>query len=765
MTTSVPLFLQALLGDHDAQPPDFYTLFRDRMNSDQRILAELRNHIDLTCGTLDNLLRLASQHGDGAREFLASLAAEQRISCSNLERIARFSDVKEEEAWPKALDVHTIASKGDSHPHRDHCLTLGLAAFQLSGHHARRDAIHSMLSLKDRYEGVGALRSRGSLKERVLDSCTGIEEALKSVSLFRGGLGAELSEYLDLLALFVWADLQAQDRRAASVSAIDASDEHGLPRGSSRLSMHRIVASLRALNFGIAGASDFYDVENSFLSIALFCPGQRRTLPLTLCAIVCAVARRLGVAATLVNTPFRILIVAVEEAAQPADSISTKEEWERFFVSPDNPEEKFVAESGQVTNFLRAHGIPATQLSSTSPLFEPASPLAILQRVASNIIAALQNEGDPRLPHSDRQHGNQAGPAYPQEDDVINLASSADPLASLRLYVSGRSATPPYPLDSVTLASSLDSLPSTHVHSERSTSFPLRLDAKYCAMWVLRLFAPHQLGGSLAAANMLLLNQMAGNANSAAFLADVGLLQDGLAGEEAASELKVAKDESDGVAQEEEGSESSEEEEGDLGRRHPLRGYAGQIFDSDRELCDGMGCLGGDGQEAAQYGIHSPEGRDRSHPSNDAVEYGVGTVFTHRRFGYRAVIVGWDSYCRKGEAWIRQMRVDSLPSGGRHQPFYSVFVEDDSERNVAQCNIEPAIIPAGATQEEKTEKLHDFVGLLSLPSVGKCFRTVAIEETGESGKTVPGNDEGDASAEGHIRLRMNAWLQTAWPFD
>ncbi|KAI9884872.1 MAG: hypothetical protein M1823_003354 [Watsoniomyces obsoletus] len=87
------------------------------------------------------------------------------------------------------------------------------------------------------------------------------------------------------------------------------------------------------------------------------------------------------------------------------------------------------------------------------------------------------------------------------------------------------------------------------------------------------------------------------------------------------------------------------------------------------------------------------DGRIRDqHPRSDAqinvaVLYRVGQMFRHRRYGYIAVIVGWDEVCKANEAWVRRMDVDNLP-GGRTQSFYHVIGEDKSARYVAQENIE-----------------------------------------------------------------------------
>ncbi|KAH7394148.1 Hemimethylated DNA-binding protein YccV like-domain-containing protein [Phaeosphaeria sp. MPI-PUGE-AT-0046c] len=70
------------------------------------------------------------------------------------------------------------------------------------------------------------------------------------------------------------------------------------------------------------------------------------------------------------------------------------------------------------------------------------------------------------------------------------------------------------------------------------------------------------------------------------------------------------------------------------------------------------------------------------------VQFKVGQLFQHKRYGYEGVITGWDVSCDAGEEWIRNMDVDGLPSG-RNQAFYHVLVCDKSVRYVAEENIDP----------------------------------------------------------------------------
>ena len=54
------------------------------------------------------------------------------------------------------------------------------------------------------------------------------------------------------------------------------------------------------------------------------------------------------------------------------------------------------------------------------------------------------------------------------------------------------------------------------------------------------------------------------------------------------------------------------------------------------------------------------------------VQYHVGDLFMHKRYGYQGVITGWDKECDASKEWISRMQVDNLPRG-RHQSFYQVL--------------------------------------------------------------------------------------------
>ncbi|KAL1916803.1 uncharacterized protein VTP21DRAFT_5507 [Calcarisporiella thermophila] len=114
--------------------------------------------------------------------------------------------------------------------------------------------------------------------------------------------------------------------------------------------------------------------------------------------------------------------------------------------------------------------------------------------------------------------------------------------------------------------------------------------------------------------------------------------------------------------------------------------------------------------------------------------YSVGTIFDHRRYGYTAVIYGWDEECSASEQWILQMQVDTSLARGRHQPFYNVFVEDGSSRYVAHDNIVVRFCNDAETQGSPTYPLgsatqaHDDYGLGNRP--GEDGPLYAQEEIG-----------------------------------
>ena len=57
---------------------------------------------------------------------------------------------------------------------------------------------------------------------------------------------------------------------------------------------------------------------------------------------------------------------------------------------------------------------------------------------------------------------------------------------------------------------------------------------------------------------------------------------------------------------------------------------------------------------------------------NQVVQFKVGDVFRHRRFGYMGAIIGWDVTCDASDVWKVQMNIASLERGGE-QAFYHIM--------------------------------------------------------------------------------------------
>jgi hemimethylated DNA binding protein len=49
------------------------------------------------------------------------------------------------------------------------------------------------------------------------------------------------------------------------------------------------------------------------------------------------------------------------------------------------------------------------------------------------------------------------------------------------------------------------------------------------------------------------------------------------------------------------------------------------------------------------------------HEDRSGVEYKVGTVFIHKKYGYRGVIYGWDRRCQRDDAWMKEMQASDVP--------------------------------------------------------------------------------------------------------
>ncbi|KAF8741749.1 Hemimethylated DNA-binding protein YccV like, partial [Rhizoctonia solani] len=120
-----------------------------------------------------------------------------------------------------------------------------------------------------------------------------------------------------------------------------------------------------------------------------------------------------------------------------------------------------------------------------------------------------------------------------------------------------------------------------------------------------------------------------------------------------------------------------------------------------------------------------------------SVQWWVGLVFRHRKFGYIGLVLGWDRECRADEDWVVAVGVDQLPRG-RHQPFYSVIGEDGGTRYVAEENIMPLpTAPNEAGEQDRVgwSNVHEFM-TNSTWTIEQTFSRVEVnEELGRPNKT------------------------------
>ncbi|KAL6066136.1 F-box protein 21 [Balamuthia mandrillaris] len=89
---------------------------------------------------------------------------------------------------------------------------------------------------------------------------------------------------------------------------------------------------------------------------------------------------------------------------------------------------------------------------------------------------------------------------------------------------------------------------------------------------------------------------------------------------------------------------------------------------------------------------------------NEMIRFHVGSIISHKLYGYRGVIFGWDESCQASDMWMLQMGVHGLPHG-KDQPFYQVLVEESDRPNqttyVAQENIVLVEEPNVRVQQEE----------------------------------------------------------------
>jgi len=83
------------------------------------------------------------------------------------------------------------------------------------------------------------------------------------------------------------------------------------------------------------------------------------------------------------------------------------------------------------------------------------------------------------------------------------------------------------------------------------------------------------------------------------------------------------------------------------------------------------------------YFGQSTEPRDVRPPH---IQFRVGQVIKHKKWGYRGVIIGWDEKARAPQEWLAQMHQDN--DRWQHQPNYAILV-DTRDRAAPQITYVP----------------------------------------------------------------------------
>ena len=151
---------------------------------------------------------------------------------------------------------------------------------------------------------------------------------------------------------------------------------------------------------------------------------------------------------------------------------------------------------------------------------------------------------------------------------------------------------------------------------------------------------------------------------------------------------------------------------------------------------------------------------------NNLPKYKIGEVFVHKKFGYRAVIIGWDKECAKGPEWARAVGASTA-----NQPFYSCLPSEDdcvsifgaarSSKYVAEENVD---VDSGSLPEGGARVTHPLL---------RSFFDGWSDEGGEEGGGEEGGEErrgsegcgGGGRGRGRGRYLGNERLRYEFPDD
>ncbi|CAO1634946.1 unnamed protein product [Sympodiomycopsis kandeliae] len=760
-----PLYsIDGLLGsphqptqNHHPHTP-FYRISCDRLNTEDHFLKRAQHHVNLSHGQLVSALDIAHTLGNSIRDLLHILVWDQQISFDLSEAERRDLHVRlvsqaTNEPWPKARHLHLRAISGSPQPHAQYHLALFELAQSLLRYLQRRDAVSSFrqLSQQRRESELGRQREESvdqdarvesrTLHEQSRECSLQAEEALIAMSQFRGVDKAQVVEYLDLLAVYLYMKLRAHSESISTTRDV----------------VKVVLQNLRALSFGVADSLDFFTLDNSFLHVSLFCPHNRATLPLTLNVIFASVASRLGLYVGVSNIPGRIISFVLDSSFKSTSAFchgAIVEQNAIFFV--DGTDEDPIREPDDVVSWARMIGRPeGTKFRSLA--WQPTDGASLLSRCAHNILNANRGwTGDEFGAHYEPQI-----PSHSQSS--TNVSRPPPPSSLLYNFLASHPASYDQGASIHRLPASIQPLRrhiACNLPDNRRQCFQshIMMQATYAALWAENETLNSVMGSRSADWILRYIGDQE--------ILDVGLTSHG----EVACAKEAHRQRNFAVARSRQGfigvngsDELKEEEE--IIPIWALRGHSDGEDDAnedDGESSDSSDAVNSEGTSYPSFKIPYPSHTDelpaykviipqlvsRSLVIPDPkparlpnVRFPTGTIFQHRMHNYKAVIRGWTPDCQADAAWMQTMNVDSLPEGGRHQPFYHATVEDGSARYVAQCNIKPA----SESPSSDADVLQEYAKLLAIPGLGKDFR--CLDLTLRRLRTLPaarvGADEGE----------------------
>ncbi|XP_078486098.1 uncharacterized protein LOC100178877 [Ciona intestinalis] len=105
------------------------------------------------------------------------------------------------------------------------------------------------------------------------------------------------------------------------------------------------------------------------------------------------------------------------------------------------------------------------------------------------------------------------------------------------------------------------------------------------------------------------------------------------------------------------------------------------------------------------YGLFATSSTPRV-PRAKQVKYRVGQVVTHKLYGYRGVIVGWDDHCKAPDLWIRRMHGDR-PTW-QTQPNYAILVDERDRKDSQTTYVVEENIEVVRNTRIKHKQIYDY---------------------------------------------------------